>query len=108
MKKTLLLIGTLALAGLASAKTFDNMVISTNATAAGHQMSAGEYVVQLKGSTAIITNIVTGKSFRTDVKVENAAQKFENTAMKAESKDGAWQITSIDLGGSSTVIEFGE
>lgn len=104
MTKSLLLIGTLALAGLASAKTFDNMIISAPAVAAGHQMAAGEYLLQLKGNTAIITNLSTGKSFSTAVKVEKATQKFENTAMEATSG----QIKSIELGGSNTTIEFGE
>lgn len=108
MKTTLLLIGTLALAGLASAKSFDNMILSSAATAAGHQMAAGSYVLQLKGDKATFTNMGTGKSFTTTVKVQDAGKKYDDTAIESQAKDGARQITSIELGGSSTKIELGE
>jgi hypothetical protein len=93
---------------MANAKTFDAMILSTPAMAAGHEMAAGSYVLQLKGNIAIFTNIATGKSFSTDVKVEGANQKFDWTAIESQAKDGAREITSIELGGSNTKIELGE
>jgi hypothetical protein len=104
--KSLLLIGTLALAGIANAKTYDNMIIGA-AKAGGHQIAAGEYSVKLVGNNfAVFTNVETGRKFFTAVKVEDAGKKFENTAVDCKSTDGADQVTSIELGGSSTLLEL--
>jgi hypothetical protein len=107
MTKTLLLIGTLALAGIASAKSYDNMIIQT-AKAGGLQLAAGEYSLKLQGSIAIFTNIETGKKFVAVVKVEDAGKKFETTAVDCKNTDSGDEITSIELGGSSTKLELGE
>jgi len=101
--KSLLLIGTLALAGIASAKSYD-IILSAPAQAGSIQLAAGEYSLQVKGSNVVFTNVDTGKSFTTAVKTENAAKKFEQTAVDTNAN----QIKSIELGGSNTVLELGE
>jgi hypothetical protein len=105
--KSLLLIGTLALAGIASAKSYD-IVLSAPANAGSVQMAAGEYSVKVLGGFAFFTNVDTGKKFVTPVKVEDAGKKFDTTAVDCATKDGADQITSVELGGSSTKLELGE
>jgi hypothetical protein len=107
MTKTLLLIGTLALAGIASAKSYDNMVIQT-AKADGMQLAAGEYSLKVQGDIAIFTNVETGKKYVAVVKVEDTGKKFEATAVDCKKTDGGDEITSIELGGSSTKLELGE
>lgn len=101
--KSLLLIGTLALAGIASAKSYD-IILSAPAKAGSVQLAAGEYSLKVQGSNAVFTNVGTGKSVTAVVKVENGARKFEQTAV--DSTDN--KITAIELGGSSTTIELGE
>jgi hypothetical protein len=101
--KSLLLIGTLALAGIASAKSYD-IILSAPAKAGSVQLPAGEYSLKVQGNNAVFTNVETGKSITAAVKVENGAKKFEQTAV--DSTDN--QIKSIELGGSSTVLEMGE
>jgi len=101
--KSLLIIGTLALAGIASAKSYD-IILSAPATAGSIQLPAGEYSLKLKGSNAVFTNVETGKSVSAAVKVENAAKKFDVTAVDSNAN----QIKSIELGGSNTVLELGE
>jgi hypothetical protein len=105
--KSLLLIGTLALAGIASAKSYD-IVLSAPANAGSVQMAAGEYSVKALGGFAFFTNVDTGKKLVTPVKVEDAGKKFDTTAVDCTTKDGADQITSVELGGSSTKLELGE
>lgn len=105
--KSLLVIGTLALASLASAKSYD-IVLSSPATAGKLQLSAGEYSLKVKGSTAVFTNVETGKSFTAPVKVQAGSKKFENTAVDTTSGNGGDKITAIELGGSNTQLEMGE
>jgi hypothetical protein len=108
ISKSLLLIGTLALAGIANAKSYTNMIISTPTKAGSHQMAAGEYSLKVMGSIAIFTNVDTGKKFIAVVKVEDAGKKFDATEVDCTNENGMDQITSIDLGGSSTKLELGE
>ena len=105
--KSLLFIGTLALASLASAKSYD-IILASPATAGKLQLSAGEYSLKVQGSNAIFTNVETGKSFTTAVKVQTGTKKFENTAVDTEKQNGADQIKSIELGGSTTQLDLGE
>jgi hypothetical protein len=105
--KSLLLIGTLALAGIANAKTYD-LTLSTPAHAGTVQMAAGAYSVKVMAGFAFFTNVETGKKFMAPVKVENAGKTFETTAVDCSSKDGDNQITGVELGGSSTKLELGE
>lgn len=105
--KSLLFIGTLALAGIASAKSYD-IVLSGPAKAGTVQLNAGEYSLKLQGSNAVFTNVDTGKSFTAPVKVQTGSKKFENTAVDTEKQNGQDEIKSIELGGSSTQLQLGE
>jgi hypothetical protein len=105
--KSLLIVGTLALASLASAKRYD-IVLSSPATAGKLQLSAGEYSLKVQGSNAVFTNVETGKSFTAPVKINSAAKKFDNTAVDTTKNNGADQIKTIELGGSTTQLELGE
>ena len=105
--KSLLLIGTLALAGIASAKSYD-IVLSGPAKAGSVQLAAGEYSLKVQGANAVFTNVETGKSFTAPVKLQDAGKKFSTTAIDSTSQNGEDQITAIELGGSSTKLEMGE
>lgn len=107
MTKTLLLIGTLALAGIASAKSYDITLIAP-ANAGVQQLAAGQYEVKVLGNFAVFTSVETGRKFLTSVTVKDAGKKFEKTAVDSKAQDGAKQITGLELGGSSTMIELGE
>ena len=105
--KSLFLLATLALAGIASAKSYD-IVLAAPAKAGSIQLVAGEYSLKVQGSNAIFTNVDTGKSFTTAVKSEDAGTKFNVTAVDTTKANGSDQITAIELGGSSTKLEMGE
>ena len=105
--KSLLLTATLALAGIANAKSYD-IVLAAPTKAGSVQLASGEYSLKVQGDNAIFTNVQTGKSFSTAVKVENAGTKFGVTAVISDNKDGDSRITSVELGGSSTKLELGD
>jgi hypothetical protein len=105
--KSLLLIATLALAGIANAKSYD-ITLSTPVKAGSIQLDAGEYSLKVQGSNAIFTNVQTGKRVTAAVKAETAEKKFDMTAVILDTKDGDSHIMSVELGGSSTKLELGD
>jgi hypothetical protein len=108
MIKSLLLIGTLALAGIASAKSYD-ITLLTAAKAGGVQMAAGNYAVKVVGNGfAVFTNLETGKKFLTLVKSQDMGKKFDQTAVDMKNDGAAEHVTGIELEGSSTMLELGE
>ncbi len=107
-KKSLLFVGALALStiSIASAKSYEILLPKT--TQAGQmQLAAGQYRVKLEGANAIFTNVETNHSFVAPVKVENT-QKHEVTAVEVNNQGGSSHLTSIELGGSSETLQFGE
>jgi hypothetical protein len=105
--KSLLLIGTLALAGIASAKSYD-FSLAAPVKAGSLQLAAGNYSVNVMGSIAVFTNLETGKKFIAAVTAADVSKKFDATAVNRSSKDGADRITSVELGGSNMKLELGE
>jgi hypothetical protein len=105
MKNTLVL-GMLLVSSLcfAGQKSYD-VIFSAPATVSGVKLAAGEYKVKVDGANAIFTD-AHSKSVSTAVKVETGAKKFQFTAVDA-TKDGATdKVNAIELGGSTTKLEF--
>ena len=98
---------TLSAVAFAGSKTYD-MILSSAAKAGTAQLAAGEYELKLEGSNAVITGAQTGKSVTVPVKVENGNTKYNSTTFDSTTQGGAMQITSIELGGSNTKLEFGK
>jgi hypothetical protein len=107
--RLLLSVGILALstAAMASAKTYD-VVLANSVKAGSVQLAPGEYKLKVDGSNAIFTGTETRKSVTVPVKVENGNTKYNSTALDTSKQGGAEQITSIELGGSNTKLEFGK
>jgi len=107
MKNRLLVVGALTLASftLASAKTYD--IILTQASKAGSvELAAGEYHLKVEGSNAVFTNLDNNKHFTVPVKIQNAAKKFDQTAVDTNDTNGSAVVQSIELGGSTTKLGF--
>ncbi len=106
MKNKSLLIGVLAVAGIAFAgtKTYD-VTISKPAKAGTVELAPGEYKLKVDGTTATFINS-SRKSSTTPVKVETAAKKFQNTAIDSTNGAAKDTIHSITLGGSTTKVDF--
>ena len=107
-KKSLLFIGALALSAVAFASPKSYQIVLIAPTQAGStQLAAGEYRLQIQGANAVFTNLDTRHSFVAPVKV-STTQKHEQTAVETKTDSGTPHITSIDLGGSSETLQFGE
>jgi hypothetical protein len=107
--KSLLFAGTLALASLTMvyAKSYD-ISLSGPVQAGNVQLKAGQYTLKIKGSSAVFTDLEDGKSYTAPVKVDQGTQKFDVTAVQTDTKGATTQIKSIELGGSTTTLKFGD
>jgi hypothetical protein len=106
--KSLLIVGALTLSsiGVASAKSFD-LVLSAPTLAGNTELKPGDYKLKVEGSQAIFTEAQSSKSFTVPVKIETANRKFDQTVVESTTQNGMDNIQSIDLGGSTTKLEFG-
>lgn len=108
MKKTLSLVAAvlaLAIVSFASAKTYQ--VSITHASVAGKQeLTAGDYKVKIDGANAVFTDMRTSKSVTIPVKVETGDRKFKVTAVDSSNSGSAERINSIELGGTTTKLDF--
>jgi hypothetical protein len=107
MKKSLLLAGILAFSSLSFAYSKTYEISLASATKAGNvQLKAGQYRVKLDGDKAIFTDVDTSKQVTVPVKIENAAKKFDETKVDSVSDGNVNTIKDIQLGGSTTQIDF--
>lgn len=106
-KRLSLLVGVLALAALSFASTKTYTVSLTHAAKAGaQQLTAGDYRVKVDGANAVFTDVRTSKSVSVPVKIETGDKKFKFTAVDSTQDGSAERINAIELGGSTTKIEF--
>jgi type 1 fimbria pilin len=106
-KKLSLLAAVLALAtvSFASAKTY-NVSLTHPAIAGKQQLTPGDYRVKVDGGNAVFTDLKTSKSFTVPVKIETGDKKFRYTAVDSTAEGGTERINAIELGGSTTKLEF--
>jgi len=107
--KSILLTATLALASLtmASAKSYD-ISLSNNVQVGNVQLKAGQYSLKVEGGSAIFTDVQSAKSFTAPVKVDTGSKKFNATMVDTDKNGSTETITSIELGGSKTTLQFGQ
>ena len=107
-KQSLLFIGALALSTVAFANPKSYEILLTAPTQTGNvKLAAGTYRLQLDGSNAIFTNLDTNRSVIAPVMI-STTQRHENTSVETKTDAGTAHLTSIDLGGSSETLAFGE
>jgi hypothetical protein len=107
MKKSVFLVGILALASMSIAYAKSYNVDLAHATQVGAvQLKAGSYDVKVAGDKAIFTDVNSAKKYTVPVKVENAATKFEYTRFETTSNGNVDTLKDIQLGGSTTQIDF--
>lgn len=103
------MLGALGFASLsiASAKSYD--IVLTDPTMAGTtQLHPGEYRLKIEGSEAIFTDVQNSQTFKAPVKVDNTNTKFNATRVDTTRQGDMAHIDSIDLGGSTTKLEFNQ
>jgi len=107
MKKSVFLTAILALASISAvySKSYD-LNISRPTQAGSLQLKAGDYDLKVDGDKAIFTDVNTSKKYTVTVKVENAAKKFSTTRIDATSSGASDVLKDIQLGGTTTQIDF--
>lgn len=95
----------LSTAAIASAKSY-GFVLTSDAKAGSTQLTAGQYKVKVDGSNAIFTGGDKHQTVTVPVKIENMPTKFSATALDTVKQGDGLQINSIELGGSTTKLEF--
>jgi hypothetical protein len=106
MRKCLFLIAMFLLASLTFAKSYTLSV--TNPTkVGGAELAKGVYRVSIEGDNAVFTDDHY-KRVSVPVKVESGTgKKFDQTTTATKQVDGVTIITQIYLGGSNTILDFG-
>jgi len=83
-----------------------NVIFTAPATVAGVQLKAGEYKVKVDGANAVFTDD-NHKSVSAPVTVDTAStKKFEHTIVDASKDGGVDKVNAIQLGGTTTKLEF--
>ena len=106
MKKSFVLGAVLSVSGLcfAGQKSYD-VIFSSPASVAGVQIPAGEYKVKVDGANAVFTD-KAAKSVSAPVKVQSGTKKFSYTAVDATKEGSVDKVNAIEIGGSTTKLEF--
>lgn len=103
IKKALFTFATVAIA-VASAASSYRVTVLEPSVINGTELKPGEYKIELKGSTAIITR---GKqSIESPVKIESAPSKFSATPVRYTKGNGEQPAEEIRLGGTNTKLVF--
>jgi hypothetical protein len=92
-------------ASILSAKSYD-ISLSSPAMFGATQVESGQYKLSVDGSKVTLVNPDTRKSVEANAKVEAAPKKFDATAVESKQIDGKNVIDRIELGGTTTSIEF--
>ena len=92
---------------LASAAKSYQITLADNTKVGKLQLAAGDYIVKVQGSNALFTNQNTAKTFTAPVKIENVSQKFDETAVDVNTAGGQNIVQDIQLGGTTTKLDFG-
>ena len=90
---------------LAGSKSYD-VTFAAQSTVGNVTLAAGDYKVKVDGANAVFTDTHSNKSFSTAVKLETAARKFQFTAVDATRQGKTERINAIELGGSTTRLDF--
>lgn len=103
-KKLILIFLLLALAVVASAKTY-TVTLFQPAVVAGTELKAGEYKLTLSNDNKVVFN--NGKDLvESAVKVEQADTKYNATTVRLGSDNGKTKVQEIRLGGTKMRLVF--
>ena len=92
-------------ASLASAKSYQ-IVLENPSKVGNTDLKRGKYGVAVEGSGVRFIDSASGKSIETNGTVVNTQKKYRDTIINTKNVNGANQIQEIELGGTSTKIQF--
>jgi hypothetical protein len=90
---------------VAGAKSYD-ITFDQPAKVGNVQLPAGHYSVKVDSNMIHFKNLDTGKTTDVAGKLGTAAQKFDSTSSTSNAENGTLKVKEIDLGGTTTKIEF--
>jgi hypothetical protein len=102
-KKLLLAFSTVALSMAIAADTY-RFTLFQPSTVNGATLKPGEYKVEVSGDRAVIKG--NGAKVETDVKVQEAGEKFANTSVRYSNGGGTMKMEEIRVGGTKTRLVF--
>jgi hypothetical protein len=89
----------------ASAKYYE-IVVSSPTKAGSVDLKPGRYKIKVEGSNATITEEGKSKGVTVPIKTKDGSRKFGDTRVHSAKDGDVDKITGIELGGSSTLLEF--
>ena len=105
MKTKLFMTFAVAALSIAGAKSYD-LTFDQPAMVGNVKLAAGHYSLKVDASTIHFKNLDTGKTIDATGKMGTAAQKFDSTSSTSNADNGTLKVKEIDLGGTTTKIEF--
>lgn len=88
-------------------KTKGYSIVLAHPLKAGNvQLKAGEYNMKVDGDNAVFVNVETSKSISVPVKIVTSDKKFSETIVETTSSSGSEVLKDIELGGSTTKVDF--
>ncbi len=102
---TTLSFAALALPVLAGTRSYEFSLTSPT-TVGSEVLKPGDYKVKVDGTQATFRAEQTGKTVTVPVKVEHNSQKYDQTTVQSNNRDGKDRIFEIHLGGSDTKLEL--
>jgi hypothetical protein len=105
MKTKLFVTFAIAALSVLGAKSYD-ISFDRPAQVGSLQLPAGHYSVKVDSSTVHFKNLETGKVADATGKLSTASQKFDTTSSTSNDSNGTLKVKEIDLGGTTTKIEF--
>ena len=92
---------------VAGAKSYD-VTLPQAVKAGSAELKPGSYSVVVDGSKVRFKESATGKITEADVTVGTADKKFSATQVDTTQANGETTIREIDLGGTTTKLQFGK
>jgi len=105
-RSTLFVAALLSLSTFAFASKTYEITLNHNTDAGGAKIKAGHYAVKVNKGVVFFKNVSNGEEYMVGVKMHDGAQKFVETHVNADSTGTVDTLKGIQLGGTSTEIEF--
>jgi hypothetical protein len=107
MKKFIVLFAAAGLS-IASAKTY-TVLLDRPAMAGNVQLKPGHYKVNVEGTTATLADVKKAKDVEATGQVASADRKFPETTLQfSQDNNGQSRVHEIDLGGTTTKVQFNQ
>jgi len=92
-------------ASLAAAKSYQ-ITLDSPSKVGNMELKRGQYAIAVDASKVRFVDSSSGKSIETSGTIINTQKKYKDTVVNTKTVNGTSQIQEIELGGTSTKIQF--